>query len=360
MQNNAKLSDVSALRSFAILSVVLYHSFSPYIAYGAGMIQSPVSPFYMTIFSNFWSFRMPLYIFISGYLFSFLFNKKGKYASLGGLVRNKFERLIIPYIIFSVLIALTYKQFNLDYAQKILEGYQHLWFILMLFESFVVARLLACIKYVNQRLWFQMILLAIFFLISLVFKFRVTRLLAFNYLVGNFFWFWFGYIALLNKEKLFRLLKYKYIITFLAVWVIFCILIELFCPVHTWGYENGFKYDLVKYSSYFFIIISIYLLINKKIKQSLVVPQWVENLNRCSYGIYIFHFWILFYFFIPTCPVYSQVQKLATTHYIIFPTITFVFLFTSSLLITKLLLRYKFGRFLLGNSPSPKPLTVNR
>jgi len=355
MQTNSKLSDVSVLRSFAVFSVVLNHAFNPFMAYGEGMIQTPLSPYYMSVFANFWGFRMPLYIFISGYLFSYLFNKKGKYTSFWGFTRNKFERLIIPYIIFSVLIALTYNQFKLEYFKNFIDGYEHLWFILMLFESFIIARLLACIKNVNQHFWFQAIILIISFIISLAFRFKVTYFLGINFLVNYFVWFWFGYIVLLNKEKLFRLLKYKYVITFIIVWVTLCILIELFCPKHSWGYSNSFGYDSVKYLSYFSIVIGIFLLINKKIEQGFHAPQWVENLNQCSYGIYIFHCWILFYFFKPSCPVYSQIQELATAHYIIFPAIAFVFLFLISLFITKLLLRFRVGRFLLGNSPSAKP-----
>jgi len=302
---------------------------------------------------------MPLYIFISGYLFSYLFNKKGKYTSFFGFIKNKFERLIIPYIIFSVLIALTYNQFSLKYFENFIDGYENLWFILMLFESFVIARLLACIKNVNEHFWLQSIILIISFIFSIVFGLRVTHFLGFNFVVIFFVWFWLGYITLLNKEKLFRLSKYKYVITFIVVWITFCVLFELFCPKYSWGYSNSFEYRLVKDLSYFSIIISIFLLVNKKIEQGFHAPQWVENLNQYSYGIYIFHCWILFYFFNLGCPVYSKIQKLATAHYIIFPIIAFVFLFLSSLFITKLLLNFRVGRFLLGNSPSTKTSKIN-
>ena len=45
-------------------------------------------------------FRMPMFIFISGFLFSFLHYKKHKYPKFIDLFTNKFKRLLIPYWVF--------------------------------------------------------------------------------------------------------------------------------------------------------------------------------------------------------------------------------------------------------------------
>jgi peptidoglycan/LPS O-acetylase OafA/YrhL len=351
MSNCQKLPDVSVLRSFAIISVVLYHAFCPYM--GWFFIETPLRPFYNTIFSNFWGFRMPLFIFISGYLFSYLLNKKSKYTSVFGFIKKKFTRLVIPYIIFSALIALTYKQFNLNNLENFENGYEHLWFILMLFWCFVVARLLACITYINRHTWLQFVLLIIFLNISLICKlndYKIDRFLSFDCLVNYFVWFWFGYILLLNKEKLLHLLSYKYIILFTAIWIIACCQTELFCPKDNsiWGYKIGYWYDFIKYLSYFSIIFSIFLLINIKIAQGFLAPQWVESLNKCSYGIYIFHHWIMRYIFTEEFTYHTQIYDLASRHHLRFPFIMFVCVFILSFLITKLLLKLKVGRFFIG------------
>ena len=42
------------------------------------------------------NYAMPLFIFISGYLFPFLW-RKGKYQDFWNLVKNKAKRILLPY-----------------------------------------------------------------------------------------------------------------------------------------------------------------------------------------------------------------------------------------------------------------------
>lgn len=47
-----------------------------------------------------------MFIFISGFLFSFLHYKKHKYPKFIDLFTNKFKRLLIPYWVFFPITAL--------------------------------------------------------------------------------------------------------------------------------------------------------------------------------------------------------------------------------------------------------------
>ena len=93
-----KLYDVVVLRSFAIVMVVAYH------AYGLmywGFVPKMTERFkdlYYVVNEYVVNFRMPLFVFISGYLFSFLEHERGKYPTFMALLKNKFKRLIFPSV----------------------------------------------------------------------------------------------------------------------------------------------------------------------------------------------------------------------------------------------------------------------
>jgi fucose 4-O-acetylase-like acetyltransferase len=346
MQNNLRLDDVSILRSIAIVSVVFMHAFGAYTSWG--FIETPLQPVYNSIFYNWWGFRMPLFIFISGYLFSYLLNERGKYASLWGFIKKKFVRLVIPYLLFSGLIGLTYRNLTLE---QLLNGYEHLWFILMLFWCFIFARLLSCFKWIKENFLLQILTLFFFLLISLFYRYETDPLLSFNNLINYFVWFWFGYVLFLNRSKLLWAFQYKYILLFAVGWIICCLYIEFLCPKDDsmLGFKTGFQYDLIKYFSYFFFILSVYFFINRYIEKGFSAPQWADNLNTYSYGIYIFHHWIMRYLFVGYgFPFRDQIYEMANQYHIRFPVILFISSFIISLLITKCLLRFKIGRFLIG------------
>ncbi len=96
-----RLNDIVILRSISILLVVFVHSFYIY-NYGSlsdiDTIVIKIERFFNLDILN--KFRMPMFIFISGFLFSFLHYKKHKYPKFIDLFTNKFKRLLIPYWVF--------------------------------------------------------------------------------------------------------------------------------------------------------------------------------------------------------------------------------------------------------------------
>lgn len=98
-----------------------------------------------------YSFHMPLYIFVSGCIYG-IGCKKGKYENASNLITKKFKRLIIPYLSFGILVLipcliftqLTTKNYINYLFSELLVGndVRHLWFLLSLFEMFVIAYML--------------------------------------------------------------------------------------------------------------------------------------------------------------------------------------------------------------------------
>ena len=90
---------------------------------------------------------MPLFMAISGAVFSFGIQK---FKTLGGLVRNKAKRLLLPFLLVTTFIAVPLKYFagyyigsthvlrDIFLGQYLLLGNSHLWFVVSLFYIFVI------------------------------------------------------------------------------------------------------------------------------------------------------------------------------------------------------------------------------
>ncbi|TLP70629.1 acyltransferase family protein [Maribacter sp. ACAM166] len=134
------IDDLDVLRAFAILLVVLRHCFSPYMG------SWPVSAFYdHNIFADITgkyisTISMPLFVFISGFLFSYLRNNLKKYPNFTVLLKKKTARLLRPYFILAPLYIVLFIDFNstFGFLKQIWEGAGHLWFLLMIFTIFML------------------------------------------------------------------------------------------------------------------------------------------------------------------------------------------------------------------------------
>jgi fucose 4-O-acetylase-like acetyltransferase len=148
-----------------------------------------------------YTYHMPLFFLISAFLFSYYggFGHKGGYK---GTLWAKFERLIIPYIIWNLLF-IAPKYFLADYSADHIEltpSYflhimlsprdnilGHTWFLFALFEMFVLAILFEKIK-TDKLLWIPMAMILL-----TIHCFGVeNRLLAVGDLMKNGIYFWVG------------------------------------------------------------------------------------------------------------------------------------------------------------------------
>lgn len=342
---NNRLDEVAVLRTFAVIAVVLYHAFwLPYlsISFKINAVETPLNSFYDAALHNWLGARMPLFIFISGYLFSYLLNKRGKYASIPEFIKKKFCRLIIPYVIFAVLIGLSLGVLTWE---GFLEGFAHLWFILMLFWCFMAARIFALIKSATAHF----ALLAFSSLWGLI---PVTEYLAFNNFLRCFAFFWLGYVVLLHKDKLRFLFETRFIVMLFVVWFSCCMYIQY---TTTGAYSVAFRHNVVAlvytYFSYISFVLMVYALTCKLLAGGVIkVGPWVDNFNKCSYGIYVFHLWIMGLLLLRTNVFVpgNEYSLFVKNHAVIFPLLLFVFAIICSHLLTRLFLRTSVGRFLIG------------
>ena len=333
-QANGKLYDVIVLRFVAIIIVVAFHAYG--MMYADTHFPALKHIYYRLYFT--WNqcvivnVAMPMFVFVSGYLFAFLW-RKGKYQNFWELVKNKAKRVLLPYFIFGLVMMATTNNFH---PFTLLYGnYWHLWFLPMLFWCFVVAFFLN--KYFIS-LKAQITIACISFILSL-FPCFIPRLLGVQGVSIWFCWFYLGIIIYNYKEKLILCIakfRLEYIL-FIAYLVI-----TIYKPT---AYADVYWYNVI---AQICIVVVLWYWVNKIDWHKIKLMQPIVSISNFSYGIYIFHNWIQMYLISSTAQRLLPLEKWAAEHTIVFPLCFFLLSFGISYGLTRLLLKTRIGRFLIG------------
>lgn len=129
---------ISMLRTMAMMIIVLYHC----LCFNTG-IWNPTdnvyySPAMVAVVNNLRYVGLFIFVFISGVLY-YRHAAAGKYNDLRRFVMNKANRLLVPYLVWGVLLCVIF--WGREQPAKLWTGISHLWFLLMLFDVFLVVGL---------------------------------------------------------------------------------------------------------------------------------------------------------------------------------------------------------------------------
>lgn len=282
--NKRRLGFISFIQFVGVLSVIYGHSMNS--------IDVPQ----LMLETKYWvyTYHMPLFFLISAFLFSYYggFRHKGGYK---GTLWAKFERLIIPYIIWNLLF-IAPKYFLADYSADHIEltpGYflhimlsprdnilGHTWFLFALFEMFVLAILFEKLKG-NKNLWIPVAII-----LTIVYCFGYDdRFLAVGDLMKNGIYFWIGLLlGTYDIDRIEGWAKDKatiYSLLFIAI---------AGTIVWTFNHENVTSTFLINTCALGFSVILLFgvLQINFNMENSLI-----EFISVNSFAIYIMHWPIL-------------------------------------------------------------------
>lgn len=143
---NSFMGNLDKLKVAATLLVVLGHVTRMYS--GVGVIEMPKDEMLTWVTTFIYSFHMPLFVFISGAIYYICKRGKNKYKHESAFISKKIQRLLIPYMFFALFYVFP-TMILLGKADQpiplyIIRSYllstdaKHLWFLLMLFNVFVI------------------------------------------------------------------------------------------------------------------------------------------------------------------------------------------------------------------------------
>ncbi len=191
MEQTKKLNEITFLQSFGIFLVVLGHSY-PIFDY---------SPSANWIYHFIYSFHMPLFMSISGFLFIYTGGTKNRFTDF---LTKKFYRLLIPYLVLNTIAYLP-KTFLSEFADRPLElgmapylkslfypdesAISFFWFLPTLFLIFVISPLLSkALQNVSSSLVLTIILATLYS----INPFQQNEFLSVDNIASYLLFFWAG------------------------------------------------------------------------------------------------------------------------------------------------------------------------
>lgn len=254
-----------------------------------------------------YSFHMPLFVALSGAIFFNQFSTK-KFHTLSELVKNKFFRLIFPFLIVTIFYSVPIKLISGYYdtsnigkvlkdiilGQIFLMGNSHLWYLPSLFIDFIIIYLIE--KYCYRRTNIKIIALILIHFISFIIPIP---------LIGNplkyAIWFYIGY----KFEE--RRLKYNQYIKENKLPLIICIFIFIVSILLKKIINSSSLITLISEEvlncfcavSGSLIIYNISYFIT--IKTNIMDNKYIKEISRNSFGIYLYsdtiNYLLLFLFY---------------------------------------------------------------
>ena len=276
---------------------------------------------------------MPLFVLISGYLFSFLL-QLGKYPTWVNLLQKKGFRILLPYFVFGLFFMYTTGNWH---PLRLLEGgYWHLWFLPMLFWCFIAGYGMNKIK---LNVYAEVTILQLIWLFCLFMSKFVPMWLGLNSVGNWFFWFYLGMLVFKYKKRLFKSLnknKLLWVLLFLS-----CAIICLF-PVE-YGKSTWYSKFVVTGC-----VVAISCLMDKLDWSKFKVTAPLVKFSSYSFGIYIWHNWVALMLISKTSQHLLGLPELAANHVVLFPLCFSLITLFISWGISWCMMKTKVGKFLIG------------
>lgn len=290
-KNSKAIVEYDIIRILATILVVLGHAAyttmqTPYggmlINAEFSLVQRALELFVRLIYT----FHMPLFFALSGALFNISLKTKG-IMSFRQLISNKSQRLLLPFILVTMLYSLPLKYLSgyydssinvirdMIFGQVFLLGNSHLWFLVALFLIFLMAWCLE--RYVASKK-LKLLIAFVLFVLGNLFEincFAISRACI------NLFWFYIGIVFEDKREWLDAKLDGRRGRFTLLVGLIYCVLLLV--------YLSLFKTNFLIYGALaFFAIAEIYLVAGLLKCCGIQSANGYNVFLRYSFSIYLY------------------------------------------------------------------------
>ena len=205
-----RIVEFDIMKVYGILLVVIGHITRMYT--NKGLMSTIEESTEMAFISDFlYLFHMPLFVFISGCIYFYQYEILNKKKNFKNTIINKTKRLLIPYFVFGLLfltpfmVLCGYRDGFLNYIfYGIILSYdcRHLWFVLMLFNTFILVYTLRkiCNIFKVSELWMIPCSFCIYLLST-----HFPLCLQIQATAKYQFWFVLGYFFFYNKNLYYNL-----------------------------------------------------------------------------------------------------------------------------------------------------------
>lgn len=301
------------MRVILITALIIYHSFCMYSGVWNVNFEVPENQIYYWISRVSVSCLLEGFVFLAGFLFYHKMSNELK-KSFRDFIIKKFKHLILPCWFFGVIYVLLLKPSPITYrlVYDILSGYDHLWFLPMLFWCYCFAYLIHKGKY-NMK-----VIVAVSFVFALLPRipnpFQIGAALHYlsYFIVGMY----------MGKEK--RRYTHK---TVFAISSLCYLVLMIMVSQHS--------YSFIKLSSIVSLFGSISLFIfSNFIAEVCKINNKLISLNTMCYGIYIIHQFILLILYVHT----DMPHKIG---FVCLPWIGFIMTYIGSILIVSIFISFK-------------------
>lgn len=320
--NSKRLQNIELLRCFAVLSLVAWHSLCVYVGWdrflpdiAASVGETWTTKFYKIVTTKILmpDSNMPLFTVISGFVYGYL-RKQGKYLDTKEFLIKKVKRLMVPYFVIGTIVVFTIVDWP---PTSILIGNaHHLWYCAMLFWCFVYIRFFEKIPSLLK--------------ISVIVICLACQFVSSPYdIIGSlkgvkyFPYFVVGYYLV---DFLPKLQSGGGKIISIIAWVT-CLIASIY-----------FKWIAINYLLNFLFVLMLFAIVPTDVK----IGKWVITISALSFGIYVFHEWILW-----NVAHIQAFHPFIIQHQVLYPVIAYLLVLSISISLTKLSLKTKVGRFLL-------------
>jgi len=326
--NSDRLYYISIIRVYAMLCIVFYHSLCFYAGTWGFICADEITPIWRLVAPPIVNIGLTLFVLVSGFLYGYLYNK-GFYRNNKRFVLKKAYRLLIPYFVWGIWQIYCVPGLGKGWY-SMLYGMSHLWFLLMLFEIFLIIVLLNKFDITGKT---NLKVDVCLFVISLI-----------PYFISKYF---------LNAHSFLCVeVSLKYLPVFIAGIFSnkYCVHEKINSHFSKLGILIGggilllISYLDINLNNYLYTMVSlmigIFLLsVTKSYRNSPIVSY----LDDCCMGIYLLNQIVIFYLLLN-----DRVKDCLSNHVYLGPFIIFTVSFIIPLIITKVIKKYKRLQFLLG------------
>ena len=293
MLSDKYLYEIAFCRPILIILLVLYHSFVIYT--GAWDVPKGVVSIhpYAWVADVAYSFMLPMFFFISGYVWGWQWRIKGNSDSFMSLLKKKFLRLYLPCLFFGVFYIVLFEK-DQDLWRNIytlISGVGHLWFLPVLFWCFVISWFFYKKGLMGYRIWIPLLVLSLLSEFSL-WPQRLADVLF--YLP----FFWGGVTIQRERDNVGRCLSpFALIVLWLVYFMIFVFLQIYVIPMIVESKDEMAVWqnvlNVLCKSLYAWIGVIVMYKTAVSVSVDHQVPNWYVKCGTYSIGVYIFQQFII-------------------------------------------------------------------